>query len=104
MSPKVLAAFIPVLLVSCASLSEAGKDVIVVGSKDAVRGCQQLGHVSARSGLRGIASFLAVDERLDTQLRNKVARKGGNYLLLEMKHASVNEESYAYGKAYACPK
>ena len=103
MLPKVLAAFVSVLLVSCMSLSKAGREVIVVGSKDEVRHCKQLGHVSARSGFRGIATFL-VDERLDTTLRNKVARKGGNYLLLEEKHASINEESYAYGKAYVCPK
>jgi hypothetical protein len=98
---KVLAILISVLLASCASLSDAGRKVVVVGSKDAVRNCRPLGHVSARSGFRGIASFLA-DKRLDTQLRNKVVRKGGNYLLLEEKQVFVNDESYASGRAYAC--
>jgi glutamate 5-kinase len=99
---KTLAAFVSVLLASCTSLSEAGREVTVVGSEAAVSGCRQLGYVSTRSGLRGIASLLAVDEQLETKLRNKVARKGGNYLLLEMKHSSLDEESYAYGTAYHC--
>ena len=104
MLQKALAALVSVLLVSCASLSEAGRDVMVVGSEAAVRNCRLLGHVSARTGLRGIASLLAADEQLDTKLRNKVARKGGNYLLLERKEASLDEESYADGKAYHCAK
>lgn len=98
---KTLAVLVSVLLASCMSLSKGGREVIVVGSKDAVVSCKPLGHVSARTGFRGIATLL-VDDRLDTQLRNKVARKGGNYLLLEEKYASVNEESYAFGTAYAC--
>ena len=102
MLQKAFAAFVSVLLMSCASLSEAGREVTVIGSETAVRNCRLLGHVSARTGLRGIAALLAADEQLDTKLRNKVARKGGNYLLLELKHASLDEESHAYGRAYAC--
>jgi hypothetical protein len=101
MLPKTPAALVSILLASCTSLSKGGRDVVVVGSKDAVVNCKPLGHVSARTGFQGIASVLAHD-RLDTQLRNKVARKGGNYLLLEEKHAAVNEESHASGTAYSC--
>jgi len=104
MLQKAFAAFVSVLLVSCASLSEAGREVMVVGSEAAVSHCRLLGHISARTGLRGIASLIAADEQLDTKLRNKVARKGGNYLLLESKDTFLDEESYAYGKAYACAK
>jgi len=104
MLQKVLAALGSVLLVSCASLSEAGREVMVVGSEASVHNCRLLGHVSARTGLRGIASLVAADEQLDTKLRNKVARKGGNYLLLERKEAFLDEESYADGKAYHCAK
>ncbi|HYJ40032.1 MAG TPA: DUF4156 domain-containing protein [Steroidobacteraceae bacterium] len=104
MLQKAFAAFVSVLLVSCASLSDAGREVMVVGSEAAVGNCRLLGHVSARTGLRGVASLIAADEQLDTKLRNKVARKGGNYLLLELKDTFLDEESYAYGKAYACAK
>jgi Domain of unknown function (DUF4156) len=104
MLQKAFSAFVSVLLMSCTSLSEAGRGVTVVGSEAAVSNCRLLGHVSARTGLRGIASLLAADEQLDTKLRNKVARKGGNYLLLELKHASLDEESHANGRAYACTK
>jgi hypothetical protein len=101
---KLFALLVATLLASCVSLTDAGRLVRVSGSEDAVQNCRRLGYVSASTGLRGIASLLAADERLMAQLRNKVARKGGNVLLLEEKHASVNEESFANGTAYHCAK
>src|SRR5262245_28692764 len=99
---RALALFIPFLLAACASLSKGGQNVFVVGSDEAVRGCKALGDVHARSSLRGIASFLAASERVEIELRNKVARKGGDRLLLEWKETPINEDSYAFGKAYDC--
>lgn len=90
-------------LASCVSLTPAGEQVRITSNPDVVRGCAFLGEMKATTQL-GRAFGGEGTEDSERKLRNEVAAKGGNVVMIRRQDANIWGSARSVGEAYKCPE
>ena len=78
-----LLVFAALCFVGCFSLSPGAKTVQFVVKADPPKGCQLVGSVDTKSGSAGLTISILYEDDVHTILRNKVAERGGNFLVID---------------------
>lgn len=86
--------------VNCASLSEGGKQVRYVTKEEAPKECKMLPETVA-------VNYAFNQEQMIINMRNDVAEKGGNYLVVDTMAGVANQNGGVHwsgtGRGFNCP-
>ena len=89
-----------VVVAGCVSMSPAADGVSVVRNANQVRDCTSLGEIEATSGWGGVFAGAGGLANNKATLRNDIARRGGDTLLILAEHATF--APHTIGEAYRC--
>ncbi len=100
--PTVAVLLTTVLLTGCVSMSPAGERVRVVRNANLVKDCAPLGEITELSGFGGLLLADVGYENNQRSMRNEVAQRGGDTLLLYGERLGPIAASQTQGEAFRC--